>query len=101
MKDILNLSTCPHCGQEDACIMGRIAREQIKLGNVGDDVVGHLMAAVYTMIDQRRPPLAGARIPAIRVFTDLCKKCGRSFNFLIEEGHATMPLRASDIPVFS
>lgn len=101
MKEIVNISTCPHCGQEDACLMGRIAREQIVLGNMGEDVVGHTSASVYTMIDQRRPPLAGARIPAIRVFTDICKKCGRYFNFLVEEGHATLPLRTGDAPIFA
>ncbi len=101
MKTVFEAKVCPHCKVEKPGIMGKIGRDQILLGNMGSDIVGHTSASVYTMIDVRRPPLAGARIPAIRVYADLCEKCGRYFNFLIEEGHATMPLRAGDIPAFS
>lgn len=101
MKAILDLKACPYCEQEDPGIMGGIVREQIKLGNIGSDVVGHVSAAIYTIIDLRRPPLAGARVPAVKIYTDFCKKCGRAYNFLIEQGHATLPLRQGDVPTFS
>jgi len=101
MITILNTSDCPHCEQKDAGVMAKVVKKQIEMGNLGEDVIGHVMAQVYTIIDGRRPPLAGARIPAVRVYTDLCNKCGRPFNFLIEEGHAALPIRPGDVPVFS
>ena len=101
MKVILNTRDCTHCGEKDAGVMAGIVRDEIAMGNMGEDVVGHAMASVYTIVDARRPPLAGARIPAARVYADICKKCGREFNFLIEQGRATLPLRPGDIPIFS
>ncbi len=100
MKNVVDISTCPYCGQEDACILGKIVKEQVALGNMGEGIIGHATASVYAVIDQRKSQLTGARIPAIRVFADFCNKCGRAFNFLIEEGHATLPIRAGDPPIF-
>lgn len=100
MEVIFDAEVCPHCGQEDPGIMAEIVREETALGNLGEGVIGHVMANMYSIVDARKPPLVGARIPAIRVYTDICKKCGMAFNCRIEKGRATLPLRPGDIPTF-
>lgn len=101
MEVVTDLKACPYCGEEDFGVMGKIIKGEVALGKMDKEAFGFASAAVYTLIDPKRPPISGARIPSARVFTDLCRKCGRAVNFRIEEGHATLPLRAGDPPVFS
>ncbi len=101
MDVILDLEACPHCGKEDYRIMGRIIDEQVRLGNMSEKAQGFVQSAMYSCVDPLKPPLAGSRIPAIRVFTDLCNKCGRAVNFMIEQGHGTLPLRPGGTATFA
>lgn len=101
MELVLNLDQCTWCGEKNTGMMGLMVREEIYKGNMGEDVIGSTMINVFTVIDARRPPLAGARIPAMRLYSDICSKCGRQFNFRMERGHATIPLRPGEPPVFA
>ena len=101
MEVIKDLKDCSNCGAENAGVMRQITRDEIKLGKIGDDVIGGTGQSVYTLIDLRRPPLVGARIPAIKVYADICGECCKPFNFRIEKGHATMPSQPGLPPVFS
>ncbi len=100
MEVVLDLKACPYCEVEDFGVMHKIVSDQIALGKIREGVFGAMATSVFTTIDATRPPIAGARIPAIKVYSDLCKKCGRAANSRIEKGHATMPLRPGDPPIF-
>jgi len=101
MEVILDLKACPYCGAENPGVMDGIAKKEIEMGKMSEGVIGCIIVSVYTMIDPMKPPLAGARIPAVRTYTDLCEKCGRAVNLRMEKGHATLPLRQGDVPTFA
>lgn len=101
MEVIFDIKDCPHCGAENGGLMRQITNDEIALGKIGEDVIGCTGQSVYVLIDLRRPPLVGARVPAVKAYADICGKCGKPFNSRIEKGHATMPANPGIPPVFS
>lgn len=95
MKTVFEFKECPDC-KVDARVMNIIIQEEVAKGNMSKDVVPCISVSLYSVIDPRRPPLIGARIPGARVLRDICTRCGREVTTKIEVGRVTVPLKPGD-----
>jgi len=100
MEVTMERTDCTWCGAENSGVMGQIVRDEQALGKISEDVIGRIAEKVYVIVDMRRPPLVGARIPAAKAYADVCGVCGREFSFRIEKGHATLPMQPGAAPIF-
>jgi glutaredoxin len=100
MKLLSEFNNCPHC-KADARLMNTLVQAEIDKGNMGAEIIPWTFITVYCNIDSSRPPIAGGRVPAARIYKDMCTECGEEFTTRIETGFLTMPLRAGAAPVFS
>ena len=100
MKILAEFKECPDC-KVDSRLMNTIIEEEATKGNMGTDTPSWTSIRVIANTDVRVPQIVGGRIPAARVTTDICTKCGREFTTKIEVGHITIPARPGMTPNFS
>jgi len=100
MKLLGEFKECPYC-LVDERLMNGICQTQKDLGNMNEAVVGATHVDVYCNVDPTKPVISGGRVPAARVFRDICSKCGREYTVRIEVGFLTTPTRPGGPTTFT
>lgn len=98
MEVVAEFDECPLCHKKGRLMQGIMAPDVLS-GNAKVDAMIASEVRIIVNIDPTKPPLIGARIPAGRVFYDICTGCGYERPYRLEKGHASQN-PAGGLPIF-
>lgn len=83
--ETFNYDTCPVC-KKGKGRMHKIVADEIEKGNMPKEQFGCSTIGLFININTLKQPIIGARLPAFRVYQDVCEECGAYFSLRQEVG---------------